>query len=73
MASFDLEEIMRDDIRDIEKVVNDGNKTTYMGIQWSKKWRKDIVISDINSDRLVHYNFDSGRAKLVKGWFLNFW
>ena len=67
MASFDLIEIMRKDMGYIDDAVGYRDKAMYMGIQWSNKWRKDIVMSDIQSHRLVHYNFDRRETNLVKG------
>ena len=67
MASFDLIEIKRDDMSNIDKAVGFRGKAMYMGIQMSKKWRKDIVMSDIQSHRLVHYNFDRRETNLIKG------
>ena len=67
MASFDLQEIKSNDMREIDALVLDTNHARYMGICWPKKHRKDLIVSDIIDNRLIHYNFDEQRARAIKG------
>ena len=56
-----------DAMSEIDELVGNTRKARYMGIHWSKKHRKDFVVSDILDNRLIHYNMDRKRASLVRG------
>ena len=71
MASFDLQEIKSNDMLEIDALVQDTKHARYMGICWPKKHRKDLIVSDILDNRLIHYNFDERRARSIKGSFLS--
>ena len=56
-----------DAMSQIDTLVGSTSKSRYMGVHWSKKHRKDFVVSDILDNRLIHYNMDRKRASIVRG------